>query len=215
MHVVVPFAVTDPKTRLAPVLSSEEREAFARAMLTDVLEGIEQTGYEPTILATAPLEADFPVSTSVLVDDRPLTPAVNAVLETTHSDVAIVMADLALATSGALEGCFSRPGDVVIAPGRGGGTNVLVSRHEEFRVDYHGTSYLDHCRAARDVGAAVSTVDSFRLSTDVDEPEDLVEVTLHGGEHSRSFLERHGFDLETTAGRVTVTREERPKSDPG
>ena len=203
MHVVVPFAADAPKTRLASVLESDERLAFARAMLADVLEAVCEAGHEPTVLSTTTLDVDSPV----VVDDRPLDDAVNAALASTEGPVAVVMADLALATPDALERLFAAGGDVVLVPGRGGGTNAVVARHPDFRVDYHGASYRDHRRIARDVGAALETVDSFRLSTDVDEPDDLVEVLLHGGERSRAFLERAGFRLETTDGRVTVGRE--------
>lgn len=202
MQVVVPFAVEAPKTRLAPVLSPGERDGFARAMLEDVLAAVEGAGREPTVLATGELD----VGTDVRVDDRPLTDAVNAALERATEPVAVVMADLALATSGNLEALFAADGDVVIAPGRGGGTNALVVRHPDFRVDYHGASYLDHRRIAREIDARLESVDSFRLATDVDEPADLVEVLLHGGERSRTFLEDAGFALETTAGRVDVVR---------
>ncbi|WP_255192628.1 2-phospho-L-lactate guanylyltransferase [Natronobeatus ordinarius] len=203
MHVVVPFAVDAPKTRLSSVLEPRERVAFARAMLADVQSAIRQTGREPTVLATAPADVESPV----VVDDRPLDDAVNAVLASATEPVAVVMADLALATSDALEGLFAADGDVVLVPGRGGGTNAFVARHPAFRVDYHGASYRDHRRIAHDLDAELETVDSFRLSTDVDEPADLVEVLLHGGERSRTFLEDAGFRLETTDGRVTVSRD--------
>ncbi|WP_255170445.1 2-phospho-L-lactate guanylyltransferase [Natrononativus amylolyticus] len=212
MQVVVPFAVDAPKTRLAPVLSPAERERFARAMLEDVLTAIDDTRGEPTVLSTAPvdLEAD------VRVDERPLSEAVNGVLEAATGPVAVVMADLALATSDALEALFAADGEVVVAPGRGGGTNALVVRHPEFRVDYHGASYLDHRAVADGIGARLETVDSFRLATDVDEPADLVEVVLHGGSRSRAFLEEAGFRLETTGGRVGVSRTETARvDDPG
>ena len=203
MHVVVPFAADAPKTRLASVLESDERLAFARAMLADVLEAVCEAGHEPTVLSTTTLDVDSPV----VVDDRPLDDAVNAALASTEGPVAVVMADLALATPDALKRLFAAGGDVVLVPGRGGGTNALVARHPDFRVDYHGASYRDHRRIARDLDAELETVDSFRLSTDVDEPADLVEVLLHGGERSRTFLADAGFRLETTDGRVTVSRD--------
>lgn len=206
MHVVVPFAVESPKTRLEPALDPDERAAFARAMLDDVLTAIRATGIEPTVLATAPIDVDAPVT----IDDRPLTEAVNGVLsagEREASDaIAVVMADLALATPDALERLFTTDCEVAIVPGRGGGTNALVSRHPDFRVDYHGASYRDHRRIADEIGADVRTVDSFRLSTDVDEPDDLVEVFLHGNRRSREFLEEAGFGLTTSRGRVTLGR---------
>jgi 2-phospho-L-lactate guanylyltransferase len=208
MRVVVPYAASDPKTRLADALSPEERRAFADAMLTDVLAAVRATGREPEVLATAPVEADAPV----VVDERPLTEAVNALLaETvegpTDEPVAVVMADLALATPKALSCLFEREGDVVLAPGRGGGTNALVARHPDFRVDYHGTSYLDHRRAAREAGAAVSVVDSHRLATDVDERADLAEVLIHDSGASFEWLREAGFELASDESRVGVVRE--------
>ncbi|ELZ15261.1 2-phospho-L-lactate guanylyltransferase CofC [Haloterrigena salina JCM 13891] len=224
MQVVVPFAATEPKTRLADVLTPAERTVFARAMLADVLTAVVEAGHEPTVLATAPLdpatldlEADVRDAVSVAVDERPLTEAVNARLPERGDDdpVAVVMADLALTTAGALEALFSAAADVAVVPGRGAGTNALVVDHPEFRVDYHGASYLDHREIARDVGATLETVDSFRLGTDVDEPADLVEVLVHGTETDRApaRLREFGFELERTDGRVTVARleESRPE----
>ncbi|WP_336002463.1 2-phospho-L-lactate guanylyltransferase [Halorientalis halophila] len=208
MDVVVPFAATEPKTRLADALAASERESFARAMCSDVLSAVRESGHQPRVLATADVAFDAPVS----VDDRPLSDAVNAVFEEAfeadpdRDGVAVVMADLALATPEALDRLFSAEGDVVLAPGRGGGTNAIVTRHPEFRVDYHGASIRDHRRAAREVGAEVTEVDSFRLATDVDEPADLVEVMLHGTGAAREWLLDAGFEIETTDGRATLPR---------
>ncbi|USZ67324.1 2-phospho-L-lactate guanylyltransferase [Halorussus salilacus] len=209
MRVVVPFAAREPKTRLADVLSPDERSAFAAAMLDDVLAAVRATGREPEVLATGPVGVDAPVT----VDDRPLTEAVNAVLAETDRRVAVVMADLALATPDALDRLFEAESAVAIAPGRGGGTNALAVAHPEFRVDYHGTSYLDHLGIAREVGASVSVVDSHRLATDVDERADLAEVLIHGGGEGRSrgrsaeWLRSAGFSLAGDESRVGVVRE--------
>ncbi len=201
MQVVVPFAANEPKTRLAGTLTLEERRAFALAMLDDVLAAIRSTGGEPRVLSTGHVDIDAPLE----VDSRPLTPAVNDVLAA-DGPIAIVMADLALATPTALERLFSAEGDVVIAPGRGGGTNALVSRHPEFRVDYHGTSYLDHLEIADEIDASVTELDSHRLATDVDEASDLAEVLMHGKGAARDWLLDAGFSLSVTGGRVSVTR---------
>ncbi|WP_158055521.1 2-phospho-L-lactate guanylyltransferase [Halorussus halophilus] len=205
MKVVVPYAAHEPKTRLAGTLSEAERAAFAEAMLADVLDAIRATGHDPKILSTAPLETDF--DATVRTDDRPLSPAINAVLADADEPVAIVMADLALATPDALSRLFDTDADVAVAPGRGGGTNALVVRHDEFRVDYHGASYLDHRQAARDVDATVEVVDSHRLATDVDERADLAEVLLHGEGRAVDWLREAGFSLLVDDGRVEVARE--------
>jgi len=202
MDVVVPFDARDPKTRLGPFLTADERRSVARAMLADVLDALAAVGAEPTVLATDDVGVDAPVR----VDTRPLTPAVNAVLADADGPVAVVMADLALATPAALEGLFGAQGDVVLAPGLGGGTNALVARHPDFRVDYHGVSYRDHREAARAVGAAPRTVDSFRLAVDVDDPPDLAEVLIHGSGATGRRLRELGVEVTADGGRVAVAR---------
>jgi 2-phospho-L-lactate guanylyltransferase len=199
MDVLVPFAAEEPKTRLADVLDPDERTAFARAMLLDVCDAIGEAGGEPTVLSTAPIEVPHPV----VVDERPLTPAVDDRLD---PPMAVVMADLALATPTALRRLLECDAEVALAPGLGGGTNAFVTRHEAFHVDYHDASIRDHRRIAREVGADVATVDSFRLAVDVDEPGDLVEVLLHGGGRSRQWLEDADFAIRSTDGRVVATR---------
>jgi 2-phospho-L-lactate guanylyltransferase len=211
MEVIVPFSADRPKSRLSDALSADERAAFARAMLDDVLDAVAAAGGEPTVLATGAVDVDSPVA----VDDRPLTTAVNAALaERFESDasadpVAVVMADLALATPTAVGRLFAagRDADIAVAPGRGGGTNAFVASHPAFRVDYHGASYLDHREIAGDIGADLTAVDSHRLATDVDEPADLAEVLIHGEGRAAAWLREAGFALDASGGRVAVARE--------
>lgn len=201
MRVIVPFAAESPKTRLSDVIEPAERSAFATRMLADVLAAVRGAGHDPEVLATAPVDVDAPVT----VDDRPLTPAVNAVLRA-GVPVGVVMADLPLATPAAIDRLIGAPGDVVLAPGRAGGTNALVARHPDFRVDYHGASFLDHLAGARDVGASVAVIDSHRLATDIDEGRDLVEVLIHTDGQAAAWLSEAGFDLAVEEGRVDVSR---------
>jgi 2-phospho-L-lactate guanylyltransferase len=203
MRVLVPFADDDPKTRLADVLDADERRGFARAMLADVLAAVRASGREPEVLATAQMDLDAPIT----VDERPLTPAVNAALAGTDGPVAVVMADLALATPAALARLFAPDAGVVLAPGRGGGTNALVARDPAFRVDYHGVSFRDHLAAAEAVDAEAAVVDSQRLATDVDERADLAEVLLHNDGEAAAWLRERGFSLDADGGRVAVGRE--------
>ena len=206
MRVVVPFGTHDPKTRLSPILAADERAAFARVMLTDVLAALAATDADPTVLATGRLDID--VDVPVTVDDRPLTTAVNAAVAGAPTPVAVVMADLPLATPAALSRLFATAGDVVLVPGRAGGTNAIVSRHPDFRTDYHGTSFLDHLAVARTIDASVGVVDSYRLSTDVDEPADLVEVLLHGEGEAGVWLREHGVRIDRSGDRVGVARDD-------
>lgn len=217
-HVLVPFDADDPKSRLSPLLDRTEREAFARAMLTDVLASVRAVGVDHAVLSTAPVDADAPVVT----DERPLTPAVNArlagdmvgpdepPLPAPETPVGVVMADLPLATPDTLRRLLSPdpPEDVTMAPGLGGGTNALCVRDPSFRVDYHGASCRDHREIARERGLDVATVDSFRLATDIDERADLVEVLLHAADsRTASWLREAGFAVDAGDGRVRVRRD--------
>jgi len=204
MRVLVPFDAERPKTRLDDLLAERERSALARAMLDDVLAAVRAAGGEPTVLSTAPVDVDA----AVRVDDRALTPAVNDALAdaSPESPVAVAMADLGLATGEALAELFDADADVAIAPGRGGGTNALVVRHPEFQVDYHGLSYRDHRRIADEIGADVAVVDSHRLSTDIDERADLVELLLHADGRATGWLRDAGVELVVEEGRADVTR---------
>ncbi|WP_435333711.1 2-phospho-L-lactate guanylyltransferase [Haloarchaeobius sp. TZWWS8] len=205
MRVVVPYAPDQPKSRLSPVLGPDERVAFARTLRDDVLDALQAAGHDPELLATRSVDCDVPVT----VDDRSLSVAVNGVLAdsvTTDQPLAVVMADLALATPEALSRLFGATGGVVVAPGLGGGTNALVVREPDFRVDYHGASFLDHRDAAEALGVDCTVVDSHRLAVDVDEPSDLVEVLVHSDGRTADWLREHGFRLDRGNGRVNVRR---------
>lgn len=202
-RLVIPFDTRNPKTRLSTVLSPVERREFAHSMLTDVLTAVERVGVEPTIVAPDPVSTDAPV----IVDDRPLTDAVNGMLEESNG-VAIVMADLALVTAESLTRLLTTTGDVVIAPGNGGGTNALVVRHDDFSVSYHNVSFRTHRRHAATIGAQVSVVDSFTLGTDIDRPKDLIEVLIHNEGAAEAWLRNAGFAVGTGAsGRVILEQD--------
>lgn len=204
MKTYVPFSPDDPKTRLSPLLTDEERVEFVRACLEDVLGALGATNTaEPVVLSTEPLDG---LKYETVVRDEPLTPAVNAVLSDVEPPVGVVVADLPLVTPEALERLFAPDTDFVVAPGRGGGTNAFVTRVTEFRVDYHGTSFVDHVERARELGADVHVVDSYRLSTDADEPEDIAEVLLHGEGRAYDFVIDRFELVEDEEERVSLAR---------
>ena len=205
MRVVIPFAPRDPKTRLSEILNVEERHSFAEVMLEDVAVAVEMAGGIPEILSTDRIESRW----KVIVDDRPLSVAVNGVLENSKMPIAIVMSDLAIATADSIRRLLESEGEISIVPGNLGGTNAFVTRREDFRVDYHGTSYLDHVKIAEELGSNVTEVDSFRLATDIDVKEDLIEILIHGEGKSRDWLIERGFHLEVKGqNRVGVYRSE-------
>lgn len=202
MRVVVPFDAIYPKTRLGNRLTATERASFDHAMLRDVVAAIRAADCEPVVVATAPVDVDIQDA----VDDRGLSAVVNAVLANASYPIGVVMADLLLVTGAVLQRLLATDDDVVLAPGRGGSTNAILVRHDDFRVNYHGASYLDHRTVAREIGATMSTFDSYRISTDIDEPADLPEVLLHGVGAAYDWLQSAGFRLVVADGRVEIAR---------
>ncbi|MDD5418259.1 MAG: 2-phospho-L-lactate guanylyltransferase [Methanomicrobiaceae archaeon] len=203
-HALIPFKPINSKSRLSCVLDQTEREAFACMMLEDVIEAVLKSKCAATILSTHPFEHETAL---VAVRTEPLNEAINWALAQCHSPVLIIMSDIPLVTGDALQRLIGTEKDMAIVPGRGGGTNaIFLKKPRRFRADFYGASFLDHMRIAEECGFSVEVVDSFRISTDVDEKEDLVEVLLHGRGRSREYLERLGFSLSIEKGRVGVKR---------
>jgi len=201
---VIPFKPKNPKTRLSCVLDLDEREKFAQLMLCDVVVAARESGCEPFILATEP----FPFGdTPVVQDVRGLNEALNDLLARTPGPLLILMADLPLTTPDALRRVLSTTADMAVVPGRGGGTNaIFLCRADRFRVSYYGASFRKHLKIAKEAGLSCEVVDSFRIHTDVDEKEDLVELLIHGEGLSRAYLEELGFSITIEKGRVGVER---------
>jgi 2-phospho-L-lactate guanylyltransferase len=119
------------------------------------------------------------------------------------------MADLALLTERDVVGILNCEGDVVLCPGRGGGTNMILIRSPKFRTCYHELSFPKHLAFALQAGLEVSIYESFRAGCDIDEPEDLAEVLLHGRGRSKNVLEGMGFALSEN-GRAGLCRPNSP-----
>lgn len=180
-----------------PGLKAEDIEIAERGIET-IGDGIKTTGKDIEILES----------------DLDLNDALNELIEREahrgwQKDILIVMADLALLTKSDITGILNCPGDVVFCPGRGGGTNMILINSPAFRTCYSGRSFPKHLAFARQAGLQASVFESFRASSDIDQPDDLIELLLHGRGEARVLLEKMGFSLtdETrslTAGNAPV-----------
>ena len=170
------------------------------AMLKDVLDAVLGQG-RATILSRPGLNiADVGYDVEIQESGLGLNDALNALIAEEASlgwplDILICMADLALLTEKEVAGILNCQGDVVLCPGRGGGTNMILIRNPGFRTCYRGLSFPKHLAYARQSGLEVSVFESFRAGCDIDEPEDLAEVLLHGRGRSKGVLEEMGFIL--------------------
>lgn len=151
--------------------------------------------------------------------EKDLNDAINELIEREvadgwHRDILIVMADLALLAKSDIVGIINCPGDVVLCPGRGGGTNMILINSPKFRTCYRKLSFSRHLDFARKEGLDACVFESFRAGSDIDEPEDLVELLLHGMGEARRLIEKMGFvlsdEVRSSAGKTPVMRRSCP-----
>lgn len=210
IQVVIPFKLDGAKSRLAPLLSLEERVGLAQAMLKDVTLTVSSAG-PVIILSRSGHNHCLMPHARVIECDLDLSDALNSLIDNWQkkgwpAHLLIVMADLPLITERDVEGMIHTEGDVVIAPGRGGGTNLLLIRNPFFRVSYHELSFLKHLDLAEKRGLLVSVYYSYRCGCDMDEVSDLPEVLLHGHGLAKEWLEEMGFILSAGKGRAGFLR---------
>ena len=210
IRIVIPFKANEAKSRLSSLLNPAERRLFAFAMLRDVLRAVSAQG-RATILSKPEMRMDeVGMDVEIVKSELELNDALNFLISQEasqgwHSDILIVMADLALLREKEIKDILDCQGDVVLTPGRGGGTNIILIRNPKFRTCYHGLSFPKHMDYAQQSRLNVSVFESFRAGCDIDEPEDLAEVLLHSEGESKKALERMGFCL-TQGGRSILKR---------
>lgn len=192
MKIIVPYKKKDGKSRLSPLLSPSEREELAEYMLEDVVSTLSKTGLEDISI----------------VSDEGLNAVLNKIIADSTEPMLIIMPDLPLISGEHILDITSSNEDVVISPGRGGGTNILFLRDPStFRVDYHGASFLNHLEIAKDNGLLTRVYESFYASCDIDEVDDLAELIIHGRGKASKYLRSIGVSLQITSGRVHVKRQ--------
>ena len=240
IRIVVPFKLDGAKSRLSSILEPQERRHLAIAMLGDVLKTVREFG-TVTILSRPGLNAgllrsldsvhgvdngadngtvhDAGEDIDIRESDKDLNDAINELIEKEaadgwQKDILIVMADLALLTKNDIVGIINCPGDVVLCPGRGGGTNMILINSPKFRTCYRKLSFSRHLDFARLTGLDASVFESFRASCDIDEPEDLVELLLHGRGEARRLIENMGLvlsdEVRSSTGKAPVMRRSCP-----
>jgi len=160
IQALIPFKPVNPKTRLSPVLTQKEREEFARAMISDVVEAVSGAGCSPVLLCTSEFSFD---GAEVCVIEEGLNEALNHTLPKCAVPVLIIMSDLPLVRCGDLRRLFETKADVAIVPGIGGGTNIIyVKEPAKFHVQYYGFSFARHMEIAKESGS--SSMGSYWLS---------------------------------------------------
>ncbi|AKB81871.1 2-phospho-L-lactate guanylyltransferase [Methanosarcina barkeri 3] len=205
MKAVIPYKKASAKSRLSPVLTREEREEFVELMLNQVIDTLKEAGIGTIdILSPSTYGLENMTKANVLLDKSDLNEALNRYLKQAEEPVIIVMADLPLLSSKHVKEIISTKKDVCIVPGKGGGTNSLfIKNPSRYTVRYYGSSFLTHCSIAEETGQSIEVYDSLFAGTDIDEPEDLVELLIHGSGAAKDYISKK-FRLEMSRGRVRL-----------
>ena len=206
MRAVIPYKKENAKSRLSPVLTLGEREEFVELMLKDVLSTLSKAGVDKIdILTTSIYGVADDIEANVIVSELGLNEVLNKYLTKISEPVLIIMADLPLVTTRHINEIINSDANVTIVPGKGGGTNILyIKEPAKFHVKYYGSSFRSHCNIAKEMSQSVYVYDSFLASIDIDEPQDLVELLLHGHGMAKDYIKQK-FGIDVSKGRVKLS----------
>ncbi|MCI5866943.1 MAG: 2-phospho-L-lactate guanylyltransferase [Methanosphaera sp.] len=223
--VIIPVSsFNTSKTRLSPFLSEDERKNLLKCMLKDIVKNI--TGVVEEIIITSKdsevLDFGCDLNLTTFMEHEHSGNYLNCALldcinfakcEFEYCDIVIVPADIPLITRSNIE--YIKDHDVydfIIAPSRGGGTNMLYFKGKyDFIPKFGEFSFFKHIDEAEDLGCRVNVYDSFFLSLDINTPQDLGELLLHGKlTDTYMYLKKLGVNVLNNHGkeRLYVFRED-------
>jgi 2-phospho-L-lactate guanylyltransferase len=176
------------KSRLAPVLDIEQREALSREMFVRTLKTLKQVKHIAGILVVSRDTAALALARSFDVQtlqesgapelNASLTRATQAVLDLNANGVLIVASDIPLLQANDMEAMLelatATPVTVIATDRRQDGTNAMLVRPPGLFPYTYGTgSCQKHIAAAKEAGAEIHLYESPTLALDVDIPADL------------------------------------------
>ena len=173
---IVPVKGLDgAKTRLAPVLSAEQRGRLVLEMLERVLGACAQAAAITRTLLVTPDPGLARNGTDVLVDAG--TGHADALAlalgdPRAQAGALVVMADCPLATAASLDALAAAARPLALAPARDGGVNALALRPLDGFRPHFGVPAGSTIARARRAGLEPAVLDDPALALDVDSPED-------------------------------------------
>ena len=217
MKVIIPVSpINSLKTRLSEFLNKEERKHLLLNMLRDIIRALD--GLDVVIISRDEEILDFAkneLKTEVVKERyKGLNNAIKqAFNEIDDEEIIIIPADIPLIKKEHIEDILelSKDYDLIIAPSRGGGTNLLYLKSKNsIELKYEGFSFLKHLEEAKKKNLKYYIYDSFLISVDINTPEDLGEIFIHGDNtYTKNYLKSLGIEVEpkhSSAGRFVVKR---------
>jgi 2-phospho-L-lactate guanylyltransferase len=187
---IVPVkGLNEAKTRLAPLLSADERADLVRGMLAAVLAACAESESITSTLVVTPEPELAPVGLEVLLDrgDGHAAAVTAALADGRAADGAlVVMADCPFATGDSLDRLARAASPVALVPALDGGLNALALATSGLFEPLFGVpeAAMRTVERARAAGIEPAVVDDPLLAFDVDRPADLKR--LHRGILSRA-----------------------------
>ena len=177
------------KSRLAAVLDEDTRTVLNRTLMTHVLEtalasqlltGIVVVSHDPTALAIARSYAVHGLEEQGHGLNGALTQGRTFAMQNQADALLVLPSDLPLLTVGDFQLLLSHVEDtsaITIAPSPDGGTNALLL-HPPDAIPFHfgRNSFAHHSASAGEAGFAIRSVTSQGLQTDIDMPQDLLQL---------------------------------------
>jgi 2-phospho-L-lactate guanylyltransferase len=194
------------KTRLAQVLSPEERQALSLAMLRDVLTALRGAEHLDGVavvtadvaLAAVARELEVPViAEQTIGQNTALEAGVDYARMQGATEALIVSADLPRICAATIEHLLAQARQneqrrlVLLAPSHEGtGTNAMLQRPPGVIPFLFGLNSLQrHQQAAAERGVLVELAQARELAFDVDLPADLLELAASPGQtHTQTAL---------------------------
>ena len=202
---------SEAKTRLSPSLSPSEREELLKYMLIDVTNALK--GYVDKIVIISSDCDVLKFAKSLKIDKVSEDNDVNGLNDALHQVInlfkekygkmIIIPADIPLLSFTNLETLFEhiKKYDVVIAPSKGAGTNVISFKPGYINLNFGEYSFFKHLNEAKKNNLNYKIYESFYLSLDVNTSEDLGEIILHGqNTNTKNYLLSLGMNVQSIHG---------------
>lgn len=197
------------KRRLKPLLSHDEREALARAMLEDVLLALTRTSALAGVMVItgdAKAAAMARAADAFVIADAENAGTTAAVTKAAQhlsgmgrEGMLVVPADVPLITPADIETILAAhgtaPSTTLVPAGMDGGTNALAcSPPGAIAFGFGDGSFRRHRNAARARGIEPKILRLERVGHDIDRPGDLATFLLRPSPtHTYAYLTTHGI----------------------
>jgi len=193
--------LTHAKTRLAGLLSEDERQRLAWSMFEDVGRAaagarkpdrvVLVTSFGPAVEHGRKLGWDILLEESQVSESASIDWASRALSERGFQSVMRLPADLPLVRAEDIDALMSLelecPGALLVPSREGTGTNAIIRTPPALFPSRFGPNSLAlHRQEAARVGVECLIVDKVRIALDIDEPAD-VELLVEHGRSTRAF----------------------------